>query len=111
MQDDLYSAKEAMEKLKIPTTTFYRKVQEGHIPYTGQRPMRFPKEAIDAIAEVDSEDEKLDKLLFKISPRGDLWKKREITRKLYGVEDPIPYRTILEWLKRNDKIFMQVNKG
>jgi len=112
MNSDTYNAKEAAQKLKLPTTTFYRKVNEGHIPYIGHRPKRFPKEAIDAIAEVDSEGEKPDKLLFKVAPRGNLWTKQElIIKESAGNEPPIPYKTVLGWLKRNDKIFMQVNKG
>jgi excisionase family DNA binding protein len=111
MEGDNYNAKEAAEKLRLPSTTFYRKVKEGHIPYTGPRPMRFPKEAIDAIAEVDFRREEADKLLFKVSARSDLWKKRGIIKQTYGIEDPVPYIRALEWLKSNDEIFMQVNKG
>src|SRR6516164_6120904 len=111
MNNDTYNAKEAAKKLKLPTTTFYRKVNEGHIPYNRRNPYRFPKEAIDAIAEVDAEEEKPDKLLFTVSPRGSLWTKREIVKQSSGTEYPIPYKTALGWLKRNDKIFMQVNKG
>jgi len=111
VNSDTYNAKEAAKKLNLPTTTFYRKVNEGHIPYNGRKPYRFPKEAIDAIAEVDTEEEKPEKLLFKVSPRGPLWTKREIVKQSSGTEYPIPYKTVLGWLKRNDKIFMQVNKG
>src|SRR5437763_16262580 len=112
MSDGDYNAKEAMDILKLPTTTFYRKVKEGHIPYKGRRPhMRFPKEAIDAIAEIDSEDETVDELLFKASTRADTWTKQEIIKKIYGVEDTVPFKTVLAWRKRNEQIFMQVNKG
>jgi excisionase family DNA binding protein len=112
MSEDEYSAKEAMGRLKLPTTTFYRKVKEGHIPYKGRRPhMRFPKEAIDAIAEIDSEDETVDELLFKLSTRADIWTKREIIKQTYGVEDAVPFKTVLAWRKRNEQISMQVNKG
>lgn len=112
MSEDYYNANEAMDRLKLPTTTFYRKVKEGHIPYTGRRPnMRFPKEAIDAIAEVDSEKETIDKLLFKLSTRADIWTKQEIIKKIYGIEEVLPFKVVLEWRKRNEQIFMQVNKG
>jgi excisionase family DNA binding protein len=107
-----YSAKEAAQKLNLAPTTFYRKVNDGHIPYRiGQKPKRFPKEAIDAIAEVEAKDKQAARLLFKVSPQGDLWTKREIIKQVHGVEDPIPYKTALEWQKKNKKIFMQVNKG
>ena len=112
MKEEDYNAKEAMEILKLPTTTFYRKVKEGQIPYKGQRPhMRFPKEAIDAIAEIESEGETVDTLLFKISTNSDIWTKRDIVKKLSGVPEALPFKTVLAWRKRNEKIFMQVNKG
>jgi hypothetical protein len=112
MSEDDYNAKEAMGRLKLPQTTFYRKVKEGHIPYKGRRPnLRFPREAIDAIAEIDSEEEVVDELLFKLSTRSDIWTKRKIIKDTYGIEEAVPFKTVLAWRKRNEKTFMQVNKG
>jgi hypothetical protein len=111
MKDETYNAKEAMGKLKLPTTTFYRKVKEGEIPYKGQRPhMRFPKEAIDAIAELESE-ETSNELVFKPSSIADLWNKQEIIEHTYGKENVVEYKTVLSWRKRNEEISMQVNEG
>jgi excisionase family DNA binding protein len=111
MKGDNYSAKEAAKILRLPTTTFYRKVHDGHIPYAGKNPYVFPKDAIDAIAELDKEAQEADKLEFKVSPRGDLWKKRQIAEQAHGIEDPLSYKTALAWQKRNDEIFMQVSQG
>jgi hypothetical protein len=112
MTEDSYNAKEAMGKLKLPTTTFYRKVKEGEIPYKGQRPhMRFPKEAIDAIAEIELEEEIINYLTFKLSTVSDVWKKQEIMQSLHANEDIVSFKTILAWRKRNDEISMQVNEG
>ncbi len=50
MDDETYTAKEAMAVLKISSSTFYRRVRDGEIPYEAGRPMRFPKFAIDTLA-------------------------------------------------------------
>ena len=114
MEEDAYNAKEAMGKLKLPTTTFYRKVKEGAIPYKGQRPrMRFPKEAIDAIAELELEAEEAtdNTLIFKPPTVSDIWTQHEITKRICGEKDMLAFRTVLAWRKRNEEISMQVNEG
>jgi hypothetical protein len=114
MEEDAYNAKEAMGKLKLPTTTFYRKVKEGAIPYKGQRPrMRFPKEAIDAIAEIESASEEAtdNTLIFKPPTVSDIWTKHEITKCIYSEKDMLEFKTVLAWRKRNEEISMQVNEG
>jgi helix-turn-helix protein len=109
-KEEYYTAKEAMELLGKPSTSFYREVREGRIPHKGKRPhMRFPKEAIDAIAEVGADKkEEEEKLTFKPSTIADAWTKQEITRQPYEDEDAVPFKTILEWRQRNDEISMSV---
>lgn len=103
-----YTAKEAMQILKKSSTTFYREVQEGKIPHKGKRPnMRFPKEAIDALAELEAKEEE-PKLLFKLSTIADAWTKQEITRQPYPDEDAVPFKTVVAWRKANDEISMHV---
>lgn len=110
MNEEYYTAKEAMQVLGKPSTSFYREVREGRIPHKGKRPsMRFPKEAIDALAEVDAAKEE-EKLIFTHSTIADAWTKQEITCQPYGDEDTVPFRTILEWRKRNDDISMHVEE-
>ncbi|MDQ2887588.1 MAG: helix-turn-helix domain-containing protein [Chloroflexota bacterium] len=111
MKEEYYTAKEAMQLLRKPSTSFYREVREGRIPHKGKRPnMRFPKEAIDALAEVDATEEEDEKLRFIHSTLADAWTKQEITRQPYGDEDVVPFKTVLEWRKRNDDISMHVEE-
>jgi len=111
MNANFYNAKEAMEILKLPTTSFYRKVREGDIPHKGKRPnMQFPKEAIDALAEANAEEDKSDELKFKLSTLNDAWKKQEITRQPYPDEDAVPFKTVVSWRRRNDEISMHVEE-
>ncbi len=111
MKEEYYTAKEAMQILKKPSTTFYREVKEGKIPHKGKRPhMRFPKEAIDILADVQAGEEEKETLTFTLSTIADAWTKQEITHQPYGDEDAVPFRTVLEWRKRNDEISMNVKK-
>jgi hypothetical protein len=112
MNEEYYTAKEAMQILKKPSTTFYREVKEGKVPHKGKRPnMRFPKAAIDALAEIEAGEEEKETLTFTLSTIADAWTKQEITHRPYGDEDAVPFKTVLEWRKRNDQISMNVKKG
>jgi predicted DNA-binding transcriptional regulator AlpA len=110
-KDEVYNAREAMHKLKLSTTTFYRRVNEGKIPYyKGRKPKLFPKDAIDAMADLEA-PEINDKLTFQLSTVADLWAKQEIIYQTYGIEDPVPFKTVITWRKVNAKISMRVNEG
>ncbi len=112
MNEEYYTAKEAMQILGKPSTSFYREVREGRIPSKGKRPnMRFPKKAIDALAEVGANEEEDDKLTFTLSTIADAWVKQEITLQPYEDEDVVPFKTLLEWRKKNDEISMNVKEG
>ncbi len=112
MNEEYYTAKEAMQILGKPSTSFYREVREGRIPSKGKRPnMRFPKEAINALAEVGASDEEEDKLIFALSTIADAWVKQEITLQPYEDEDVVPFKTLLEWRRKNDEISMNVKEG
>jgi hypothetical protein len=110
MKEEYYTAKEAMELLGKPSTSFYREVREGRIPHKGKRPnMRFPKKAIDAIAEVGGDKkEEEENLIFTPSTIADAWTKQEITHQPYENDDAVPFKTVLEWRKMNDDISMNV---
>jgi hypothetical protein len=91
-----------MQLLRKPSTTFYREVREGRIPHKGKRPhMRFPKEAIDALADVGANKEADERLIFTYSTIADAWTKQELTRQPYEDEDAVPFKTVLEWRKRS----------
>jgi hypothetical protein len=112
MTDETYNAKEAMNILKLPSTTFYRKVKEGAIPYKGRKPnMRFPKEAIHTIAELKAEKKKEDKLTFKRATVAAIWAKRDISQQSGTNEDTIAFKTVLSWREKNKDICMQVSEG
>jgi hypothetical protein len=112
MTDETYNAKEAMNILKLPSTTFYRKVKEGAIPYKGRKPnMRFPKGAIHAIAELKAENKKVDPLTFKRATVAAIWARRDTTQQQDTNEDITPFKTILSWRERNKDICMQVSEG
>jgi len=117
MERETYTAKEAIEILKKPSGSFYREVREGRIPHKGKRPnMRFPKEAIDAIAEIETKNEK-QKLRFVESTISDTWVKQEIIEDLFRTgNDPyeeseiVPFKTVLEWRRRNNNIGMHIEE-
>ena len=112
MERKYYTAKEAMQILNKPTTTFYREVREGRIPHVGKKPnMRFPKEAIDAMAEVGEFTVEDQELVFEQSTIADAWTKQEITRQPYDDDDAVPFKTVLEWRKVNNDISMHVKDG
>ncbi len=112
MTDETYNAKEAMNILKLPSTTFYRKVKEGAIPYRGRKPnMRFPKGAIHAIAELKAEKKEVDKLTFKRATVAAIWDRRDTTEQPDNNEDTVPFKTVLAWRERNKDIYMQVSEG
>jgi hypothetical protein len=115
---EYYTAKEAAEILGKPLTSFYREVREGNIPFKGKRPnMQFPVEAIDAIAEVETRRDE-DKLKFVKSTTADAWKKQEIVKEIlkkgegpYDESELVPFKTIVEWRKRNDDTSMHVEEN
>jgi excisionase family DNA binding protein len=106
-----YTAKEVANLLKISVQTVYRKAKSGELPSEGKRPnIRFPKEAVDIITEIGDEG-KPKTLQFLLSTNADLWKGLQITQQLYGDEDSVPYKRLLEWQKVNDEIFMSLKEG
>jgi len=113
MKQNYYDAKEVAEILKMSVPTVYRKAKSGDIPSVGKRPnIQFPKEAIDAIAEVGApESDENGKLTFTLSTVADAWIKQEITRQPYDDEDAVPFKTVLAWRKRNDEISMNLKEG
>lgn len=73
--------------------------------------MRFPREAIDVLAEMEAEEIEEEKLTFTPSTVADAWTKQEITRQPYEDEDAVPFKTVLAWRKRNDQISMHVEES
>ena len=113
MQDATYEAKEAAKILNMPTTTFYREVEAGNIPFIlepgKKRGMRFPKEAIDLHAHMQKKAKKKSvHHAFTRSTNADIWTAIENARRIYGEDDIIPYRKVLEWREINDEMSMTI---
>jgi hypothetical protein len=112
MSDKDYTAKEAMEILGKPQATFYREVKAGLIPHKGKRPnMRFPKEAIDALADLGPIEEESNELSFAPITIADLWEAKEISTSPYGEENDVPFKTVMEWKKVNNDMGMSLREG
>jgi excisionase family DNA binding protein len=110
MEQEYYTAKEVAAILKKSTRTVYRDAQNGELPSIGKRPnIRFPKEAIDILAEVNLQNED-SQLSFSTSTIAESWVKRELNRP-YESEDTVPFKTVLEWRKRNNDIAMNLRRG
>jgi predicted DNA-binding transcriptional regulator AlpA len=109
MEQKYYDAKEVSKILNMSIPTVYRKVKSGDIPSIGKRPnIRFPKDAIDVMAEVEIEEEEAG-LTFTPSTVADAWEKQEMNH-AYESDDTVPFKTILEWRKRNDTISMNLKQ-
>lgn len=113
-----YTAQEAMARLKKPRSTFFKEVEEGLIPFEidegRQRGRRFPKEAIDALAERQKQKrstKNIPHLIFSPSSLADTWAEVQIGISLYGDDDIVPYNTLLDWRDINDQIQMSVKEN
>lgn len=118
MSDRYYTLEEVMEKLDKSRSTVLREAKAGLIPYEleegKKKGRRYPKQAIDALAEVQSRKKK-DKnsvgLIFSPSTPNDLWAEVTIGRDLYGEDDIVPYKQLLEWREVNDEIYMSLKEN
>lgn len=118
MEKTYYTAKEVAAILKKSLRTVYRDAQNKDLPSVGKRPnIRFPKDAIDAIAELETEEEN-NKIRFVKSTVADAWTKQEIVKELfrkgdepYDESELVPFKTVLEWRKRNNDIGMHVEEN
>src|SRR5258708_1733485 len=115
MEPTYVTAKEAMKILDVPSTTFYREVEAGSIPYIinqgRKRGMRFPKEAIELHAQMRKRSKrKAVHHAFTIATNADIWMAVENARRIYGEEDIIPYRKVLEWREINDEMTMSIKE-
>ncbi|HEU5384204.1 MAG TPA: hypothetical protein VFV38_53100 [Ktedonobacteraceae bacterium] len=50
------------------------------------------------------------RLVFSPSTPNDLWSEVRIGTKLYGVEDIVPFKQLLEWREINDEMFMSLKE-
>src|SRR5712692_981837 len=115
MEPTYIEAKEAMKILDVPSTTFYREVEAGNIPYKlekgKKRGMLFPKEAIELHAQMKKRSKRKPvHHAFTRATNADIWTAIENSRRIYGEDDIIPYRKVLEWREINDEMSMTIKE-
>jgi Helix-turn-helix domain len=111
MNEEYYTAKEAMMVLKESKSTFYRAVEAGIIPSVGgKRNRKFPKEAIHLHLMRERRKRRgTIRLTFTSSTNADLWTAFEHEQRTN--EDSITYRRALEWRDINPAISMSIKDG
>lgn len=113
MDTQSYTSDEAMAVLKMPRSTFFKEVDKGNVPSVleggKKRGRRYPKEAIDTYAALLHNRKRApQEFSFSRATNADIWEAVENVRRLYGEEDDIPYKTILEWRFINDEMTMSI---
>jgi hypothetical protein len=116
MNEEYYELEDVIKLLNKSRSTIIREANEGKIPTEGEkRNRRYPKEAIDTIAAIEESKRKKKsepRLIFSPSTPNDLWQEVAIGRTLYGDDDIVSYRTLMEWREINDEMFMSLkSKG
>src|SRR5258707_1729469 len=109
-------SKKATRMIALPQTSFYREVEPGNIPYIlekgKKRGMLFPKEAIELHAQRRKKSKKKpvrhcctreNKRYIRLS--------MENGREIYGEEDIVPYKKVLEWRDINDEMTMCIQEN
>lgn len=115
MEVEYINAKEAMKILGMATTSFYREVEAGNIPHVidkgKKRGMKFPKEAIELHARMQKKAKRKPvHHSFTRATNADIWIAIENARRIYGEDDIIPYKKVLEWREVNDEMTMCVTE-
>lgn len=114
MSAEYYSLEDVMKLLAKSRSTVLREAKSGLIPSEIEegktKGRRYPKQAIDALVEIQKKKQKtkLDKYAFSYSTPNDLWAEVSIGRELYGDDDIVPFKQLLEWRDINDEIFMSL---
>jgi predicted DNA-binding transcriptional regulator AlpA len=118
MNSDYYSLEEVMNKLGKSRSTVLREAKAGLIPSEIQagktKGRRYPKAAIDALVEIRQAKEKskkVPKFVYSPSTPNDLWAEVKIGAQLYGEDDIVPFKKLLEWREVNDEMFMSLKEN
>ena len=117
MNSHYYTLEEVMQKLGKSRSTVLREAKAGLIPSEYEegktKGRRYPKAAIDALAEIKQAKEKgkkTPKFVYSPSTPNDLWTEVRIGTALYGEDDIVPFKKLLEWREINDDIFMSLKE-
>jgi len=112
MSTEYYELEDLIQLLKKSRSTIIREANDGKIPSEGEkRNRRYPKEAIDALVSIEESKRNKKKepdLIFSPSSPNDIWQEVSIGRDLYGDDDIVSYKTLLEWREINDEMFMSL---
>ena len=118
MNSHYYTLEEVTQKLEKSRSTVLREAKVGLIPSEfkeGKRKGRlYPKAAIDALVEIKQAKEKgkkLPKFVYSPSTPNDLWAEVRIGTQLYGEDDVVPFKKLLEWREINDDIYMSLKEN
>lgn len=118
MSSQYYTLGEVMQKLGKSRSTVLREAKVGLIPSELQegktKGRRYPKAAIDALFEIKQAKEKdrqAPKFVYSPSTPNDLWAEVRIGTQLYGEDDIVPFKKLLEWGEINDEMFMSLKEN
>lgn len=117
VSDRYYTLEEVVRKLDKSRSTVLREAKAGLIPYEleegKKKGRRYPRQAIDALVELHhkkGKDKKANRLIFSPSTPNDLWAEVVIGRNLYGEDDIVSFKKLLEWREINDEMFMSLKE-
>jgi hypothetical protein len=112
MNNEYYELEDLIKLLNKSRSTIIREANAGKIPSEGEkRNRRYPKEAIDAMVEIEEKKKQRKKppdLIFSPSSPNDSWPEVKIGRTLYGDNDIVPYKRLMEWREINDEMYMSL---
>jgi predicted DNA-binding transcriptional regulator AlpA/uncharacterized protein YuzE len=118
MSNQYYTLEEVIQKLEKSRSTVLREAKAGLIPSEFKegktKGRRYPKAAIDALAEIKQVKEKgkkAPKFVYSPSTPNDLWTEVRIGTQLYGEDDIVSFKRLLEWREINDEIFMSLKEN
>lgn len=118
MSNQYYMLEEVIQKLGKSRSTVLREAKAGLIPSEFKegktKGRRYPRAAIDALAEIKQAKEKgkkAPKFVYSPSTPNDLWAEVSIGIHLYGEDDIVPFKRLLEWREINDEIFMSLKEN
>jgi len=112
MSNEYYELSDLIKLLNKSKSTIIRETNSGKIPSEGEKYNRkYPKEAIDAMVEIEKKRGKSKigpGLIFSPSTPNDSWQEVKIGRALYGDDDIVPYKRLMEWREINDEMYMSL---
>jgi hypothetical protein len=112
MSNEYYELDDLIKLMKKSRSTIIREANAGKIPSEGEkRNRKYPKEAIDVMIDIDERKRNAKKapdLIFSPSTPHDSWQEVKIGRALYGDDDIVPYKKLMEWREINAEMYMSL---